>query len=110
MIPRLPPPLRRHDRRRDRLGDRGAAGSEIWGSGTMPGPRWIPRTGMRTGRLWTDVVRQTQPGHVGAPASLLALAAWQSGHGAIQARPTRNGERQHDFAKWPPRPSTVRHG
>jgi hypothetical protein len=25
-------------------------------------------------------------GHVAAPASLLALAAWQPGHGAMQAR------------------------
>jgi len=61
-------------------------------------------------RLWTDVVRRAQPGRVAAPASLLALAAWQSGHGAMQARPTRNGERQHDFAEWPPRSSTTRHG
>ena len=40
-------------------------------------------------RLWIDVVRRAQPGHVAAPASLLALAAWQSGNGAMQARPTR---------------------
>jgi hypothetical protein len=26
-----------------------------------------------------------------------ALAAWQPGHGAMQVRPTRDGERQHDF-------------
>ncbi len=40
-------------------------------------------------RLWTDVVRRAQPGYVAAPAALLALAAWQSGNGAMQARPTR---------------------
>ena len=40
-------------------------------------------------RLWTDVVRRAQPGYVAAPASLLALAVWQSGNGAMQARPTR---------------------
>ena len=40
-------------------------------------------------RLWTDVVRHAQPGYVAAPAALLALAAWQSGNGAMQARPTR---------------------
>jgi hypothetical protein len=58
-------------------------------------------------RLCTEVVRRTQPRHLAAPASLLALAAWQSGHGAIQARASRNGERQHDFAEWPPRSSTT---
>jgi Domain of unknown function (DUF4192) len=40
-------------------------------------------------RLWIDVVRRAQPGHVAAPAALLALAAWQSGNGAMQARPIR---------------------
>ena len=40
-------------------------------------------------RLWIDVTRRAQPGHVAAPAALLALAAWQSGNGAVQARPTR---------------------
>jgi hypothetical protein len=34
-------------------------------------------------RLWTDVVRRAQPGHVAAPAALLAFVAWQSGHGAL---------------------------
>ena len=61
-------------------------------------------------RLWVDVTRRAQPGYVAAPAALLALAAWQSGHGAMQARPTRNGERRHDSAEWPPRSSTTRHG
>jgi len=28
-------------------------------------------------RLWTDVVRRAQPGHVAAPASMLAFAARQ---------------------------------
>ncbi len=40
-------------------------------------------------RLWTDVTRRAQPGYVAAPAALLALAVWQSGNGAMQARPTR---------------------
>jgi len=39
-------------------------------------------------------VRRVQPGYVAAPASLLALAAWQAGHGAMQARPTGTGKRQ----------------
>jgi hypothetical protein len=34
-------------------------------------------------RLWTDVVHRAQPGHVAAPASLLAFVAWQSGNGAL---------------------------
>jgi hypothetical protein len=34
-------------------------------------------------RLWIDVVRRAQPGHVAAPAALLAFVAWQSGHGAL---------------------------
>jgi len=34
-------------------------------------------------RLWTDVVRRAQPGHVAAPASLLAFVAWQAGNGAL---------------------------
>jgi hypothetical protein len=33
--------------------------------------------------LWTDVVRRAQPGHVAAPAALLAFVAWQSGDGAL---------------------------
>jgi Domain of unknown function (DUF4192) len=34
-------------------------------------------------RLWIDVVRRAQPGHVAAPAALLAFVAWQSGDGAL---------------------------
>jgi Domain of unknown function (DUF4192) len=34
-------------------------------------------------RLWTDVTRLARPGHVPAPASLLAFVAWQSGSGAL---------------------------
>jgi hypothetical protein len=34
-------------------------------------------------RLWADVTRRAQPGHVAAPASLLAFVAWQSGDGAL---------------------------
>ena len=42
-------------------------------------------------RLWIDVVRRAQPRYVAAPTALLALAAWQLGHGAMQARPIGNG-------------------
>ncbi|MFC7547099.1 DUF4192 domain-containing protein [Plantactinospora sp. GCM10030261] len=35
--------------------------------------------------LWTDVVRRVDPALVPAPASLLALAAWLDGHGALAA-------------------------
>ncbi len=34
-------------------------------------------------RLWIDVTRRAQPGHVAAPAALLAFVAWQSGDGAL---------------------------
>jgi hypothetical protein len=34
-------------------------------------------------RLWTDALRRAQPGHVAAPASLLAFVAWQNGNGAL---------------------------
>jgi hypothetical protein len=34
-------------------------------------------------RLWTDVVKRAQPGHVAGPASLLAFVAWQTGDGAL---------------------------
>jgi len=34
-------------------------------------------------RLWTDVTRRAQPGHVAPPAALLAFVAWQSGDGAL---------------------------
>jgi Domain of unknown function (DUF4192) len=34
-------------------------------------------------RLWTDLVRRAQPGYVAAPATLLAVSAWQSGDGAL---------------------------
>ena len=34
-------------------------------------------------RLWTDVVRRAQPGHVAAPSALLAFVAWQAGDGAL---------------------------
>jgi hypothetical protein len=34
-------------------------------------------------RLWIDVLRRAQPGHVAAPAALLAFVAWQSGEGAL---------------------------
>jgi Domain of unknown function (DUF4192) len=34
-------------------------------------------------RLWTELVRRAQPGYVAAPASLLAVTAWQTGDGAL---------------------------
>jgi hypothetical protein len=34
-------------------------------------------------RLWMDVTRRAQPGHVAASAALLAFVAWQSGDGAL---------------------------
>jgi hypothetical protein len=34
-------------------------------------------------RLWTDLTRLAVPGLVAAPASLLALCAWQAGNGAL---------------------------
>jgi hypothetical protein len=34
-------------------------------------------------KLWTDLTRRARPGFVAAPASLLALCAWQSGEGAL---------------------------
>jgi hypothetical protein len=34
-------------------------------------------------RLWIDVVKRAQAGHVAAPASLLAFVAWQTGDGAL---------------------------
>ena len=48
-----------------------------------PGPGWIPRYAEAHLRLWTDVLRRAQPGHVAAPAALLAFVAWQSGDGAL---------------------------
>jgi hypothetical protein len=33
--------------------------------------------------LWTDVLRRVEPAYVGAPACLLAFAAWQAGQGAL---------------------------
>ncbi len=34
-------------------------------------------------RLWTTLTRLAPPGHVAAPAALLALTAWQDGNGAL---------------------------
>src|ERR1700724_3265719 len=47
----------------------------------MPGPAWTRSTVTR--RLWANLVRRAQPGYVAAPASLLAVAAWQGGDGAL---------------------------
>ena len=46
-------------------------------------------------RLWIDVTRRAQPGHVAAPAALLALAAWQLRQqrgGQRCARPSLRGK------------------
>jgi len=55
--------------------------------------RCLGSGGSRVSAVVTDVagnvVRRAQPGYVTAPASLLALAAWRSGNGAVQAWPTR---------------------
>ena len=62
-------------------------------------------------RLWTDVVRRAHAGHVAAPASPLALATWQSGHGAMDARPTAMGSDStisRSGRQGPPSPSTDR--
>ena len=48
-----------------------------------PGPRMDPVHADAHQRLWIDVVRRAQPGHVAAPAALLAFVAWQSGDGAL---------------------------
>ena len=34
-------------------------------------------------RLWTDLVRRAEPGHVAPAASLLAFSAWQAGNGVL---------------------------
>ena len=45
--------------------------------------RMDPRHADEHCRLWVDVVRRAQPGHVAAPGALLAFVAWQSGEGAL---------------------------
>lgn len=35
------------------------------------------------GLLWTDILRLARPGYIAAPASLLAVTAWQCGNGAL---------------------------
>ncbi|HEV2932658.1 MAG TPA: DUF4192 domain-containing protein [Streptosporangiaceae bacterium] len=45
--------------------------------------RMDPRGADEHCRLWVDVVRRAQPGHVAAPAALLAFVAWQCGEGAL---------------------------
>jgi uncharacterized protein DUF4192 len=45
--------------------------------------RMEPKDSAAHRRLWTDVVRRAVPGHVAAPASLLAFVAWQEGNGAL---------------------------
>ena len=51
--------------------------------------RCLGPDGYRASAVVDRCGRRAQPGYVAAPASLLALAAWQSGNGAMQARPTR---------------------
>ena len=48
---------------------------------------WIPAHR----RLWTDVVRRALPRVRGGACIPARLAAWQSGHGAMQARATAVG-------------------
>jgi hypothetical protein len=45
--------------------------------------RMDPRYADQHCRLWIDVIRRAQPGHVAAPGALLAFVAWQSGDGAL---------------------------
>ncbi len=45
--------------------------------------RMDPRHNAAHQRLWTDVVRRAQPGHVAPAASLLAFTAWQAGDGVL---------------------------
>ncbi len=45
--------------------------------------RMDPRHAEQHRRMWTDVTRRAQPGHVAASAALLAFVAWQSGDGAL---------------------------
>jgi hypothetical protein len=45
--------------------------------------RMLPQHRAAHLRLWQDLTRLAQPGYVAAPASLLALVAWQSGNGAL---------------------------
>jgi hypothetical protein len=45
--------------------------------------RMDPKDSNAHRRLWIDVVRRAQPGHIAAPASLLAFVAWQEGNGAL---------------------------
>jgi Domain of unknown function (DUF4192) len=47
--------------------------------------RMDPRYAGQHLSMWIDVIRRAQPGYAAAPAALLALAAWQPGHGAMQA-------------------------
>jgi hypothetical protein len=46
-------------------------------------PRMLPEHREAHLRLWQDLTRLARPGYVAAPASLLALVAWQSGNGAL---------------------------
>jgi Domain of unknown function (DUF4192) len=45
--------------------------------------RMDPRHREAHRRLWTDLVRRARPGYAAAPASLLAVTAWQGGDGAL---------------------------
>jgi Domain of unknown function (DUF4192) len=45
-------------------------------------------------RWWTDLARRAQPGYAVAPASLLALTAWQGGDGALANLGDRPGTRR----------------
>jgi Domain of unknown function (DUF4192) len=45
--------------------------------------RMVPEYRTAHQKLWTDLTRLARPGHVAAPASLLAFVAWESGNGAL---------------------------
>jgi hypothetical protein len=45
--------------------------------------RMIPEHREAHLRLWQDLIRLALPGYVAAPASMLALVAWQSGNGVL---------------------------
>ena len=49
----------------------------------MNGPRTSPAHRDAHQRLWTTLTRLAPPGHVAAPAALLAFTAWQDGNGVL---------------------------
>ena len=45
--------------------------------------RMVPGHNTAHLRMWTDIVRHAQPGHVAPAAALLAFTAWQAGNGTL---------------------------